>query len=45
MTEPLIYVATDVPPGLTLRAWRRESRPAARHSSRRRLARLLLRLT
>jgi hypothetical protein len=37
---PHIYVATDIRPGLTLRAWRHERR-AAVASSRRRAARLL----
>lgn len=42
-TAPFVYVATDIEPGQTLRAWRHERR-VGRQSSRRRLARALTRL-
>lgn len=40
---PHVYISSDVPPGLTLRAWQRERRPAMRVSSLRRLWRRLAR--
>lgn len=39
---PLVYVATDVPPGTTLRAWRHSRRPARRLPRARWLGRRLL---